>query len=99
MEIKSTANENQNKDDFELKLNPCSVWPPVCGQVCVSGGFITRPSIRLMRILIQFIFQFLINLQDTSVNVFKDMYRILMMPANVRPGKVILHFSLLINLM
>ena len=56
MEIKSNANENQNKDDFELKLNPCSVWPPVCGQVCVSGGFITRPSNRLMQILIQFIF-------------------------------------------
>ena len=21
----------------EMKLNPCAVWPPVCGQVCVSG--------------------------------------------------------------
>ena len=38
------VNENQNKDEFELKLNPCSVWPPVCGQVCVSGGIVTRPS-------------------------------------------------------
>jgi len=36
MEIKNDVNENQNKDEFELKLNPCSVWPPVCGQVCVS---------------------------------------------------------------
>lgn len=46
-----------------------------------------------------FIFQFLISLRDTSVNVSKDMFRIHMTPANVRPGKVILHFSLLINLM
>ena len=44
MEIKNDVNENQNKDEFELKLNPCSVWPPVCGQVCVSGGIVTRPS-------------------------------------------------------
>ena len=43
MEIKNDVNENQNKDEFELKLNPCSVWPPVCGQVCVSGGIVTRP--------------------------------------------------------
>ena len=44
MEIKNDVNENQNKDEFELKLNPCSVWPPVCGQVCVSGEIVTRPS-------------------------------------------------------
>ena len=52
-----------------------------------------------MWLLTWFIFQFLISLRDTSVNVSKDMFRIHMTPANVRPGKVILHFSLLINLM
>ena len=36
-EVTETESDGDNDDHDELmRLNPCSVWPPVCGQVCIS---------------------------------------------------------------
>ena len=35
--IETESDEDQDDHDPDLmRLNPCSVWPPVCGQVCIS---------------------------------------------------------------
>ena len=47
--IETQSDEDQDDPDL-MRLNPCSVWPPVCGQVCISvphqvSGKQTRRSI------------------------------------------------------
>ena len=34
--IETESDEDNDDHDDLMRLNPCSVWPPVCGQVCIS---------------------------------------------------------------
>ena len=36
--VKKEKEEEEEEEEEAENMNPCSRWPPVCGQVCISGG-------------------------------------------------------------
>ena len=36
----NVTEDSVDDDNYEemIRINPCSAWPPLCGQICISGG-------------------------------------------------------------
>ena len=43
--IETVSGDNHDDNGDMMRLNPCSVWPPVCGQVCISVPHQVRAKI------------------------------------------------------
>ena len=43
--IETVSGDNHDDNGDLMRLNPCSVWPPVCGQVCISVPHQVREKI------------------------------------------------------
>ena len=64
---------DEDRDDHDLmRLNPCSVWPPVCGQVCISVPHQVKSKPK-NNLLFEMESTFVDRIRVTSASVFKAM--------------------------
>ena len=66
--IETESDEDKDDHDDLMRLNPCSVWPPVCGQVCISEPHQVK---QIRKSFLKFTFVDNYRIRVTSASVFK----------------------------
>ena len=69
--IETESDEDNDDHDDLMRLNPCSVWPPVCGQVCISEPHQVKQTQIIVWKEIEFTFVDNFRIRVTSASVFK----------------------------